>query len=172
MRGDSAVAPLASGAVLRDAISRPGAFDAAAAELADVLSGKVSDHIRQVYERLERAVDEELAPPLRLAVLVHEVAPDHVPALLDRIGFSDFTPIVTSIVDAFGRLWKLRSDDDLVDFVRAHEPHLAPLLLFELAHEGVQTVAMRRIACLAGLERSFERWAARLVASFSGPTRS
>jgi hypothetical protein len=172
MRGDSAVAPLASGVVLRDAISRPGAFDAAAAELADVLSGKVSDHIRRVYERLERAVDEELAPSLRLTVLVHEVAPDHVPALLDRIGLPDFTPIVTSIVHAFGRLWKLRSDDDLADFVRAHEPCLAPLLLFELAHEGAPTVAMRRIARLAGLERSFEGWAARLVASLSGPTRS
>ena len=164
MRGDGAVAPLAGGVVLRDAISRPGAFDAAAGELADVLSGKVSDHIRRVYERLERAVDEELAPPLRLTVLVHEVAPDHVPALLDRIGLPDFTPIVTSIVDAFGRLWKLRSDDE-VGFVRAHEPHLAPLLLFELAHEGAPTVGMRRIARLAGLERRFDGWAARLALS-------
>jgi len=172
MRGDSAVTPLASSAALRDAISRPGAFDAAAAELADMLSWKVSDHIRRVYERLERAVDEELAPPLRLTVLVHEVAPDHVPALLDRIGLPDFRPIVTSIVDTFGRLWKLRSDDDLVDFVRAHEPHLPPLLLFELAHEGAPTVAMRRIARLAGLELRFEYWAARLVASSSGSTRS
>ena len=137
-----------------------------------MLSWKVSDHIRRVYERLERAVDEELAPPLRLTVLVHEVAPDHVPALLDRIGLPDFRPIVTSIVDTFGRLWKLRSDDDLVDFVRAHEPHLAPLLLFELAHEGAPTVAMRRIARLAGLELRFEYWAARLVASSSGSTRS
>jgi hypothetical protein len=172
MRGDSAVAPLASSAVLRDAISRPGAFDAAAGELADVLSGKVSDHIRRVYQRLERAVDEELAPPLRLTVLVHEVAPDHVPALLDRIGLPDFTPIVTSIVDAFGRLWKLQRDDDLVDFVRAHEPHLAPLLLFELAHEGAPTLAMRRIARLAGLERRFDGWAARLALSSGCPTPS
>ena len=172
MRGDGAVAPLAGSAVLRDAISRPGAFDAAAAELADVLSGNVSDHVRRVYERLERAVDEELAPPLRLTVLVHEVAPDHVPALLDRIGLPDFTPIVTSIVAAFGRLWKLQSEDDLIDFARAHGRHLAPLLLFELAHEGAPTVAMRRIARLAGLERRFDGWAARFVPSSSGPTRS
>jgi hypothetical protein len=125
-----------------------------------------------VYERLERAVDRELAAPLRLAVLVHEVSPDRVPALLDRIGLSDFVPFVASIVDGFGRLWKLERDEDLVDFVRAHGPHLAPLLVFELAHEGTPTMAMGRIARLAGLERSFERWAARLALPFGGPMRS
>ena len=158
--------------MLRDAISRPGAFDAAAAELADLVSGEIADHIRRVYDRLERAADQELATPLRLAVLVHEVAPDRLPALLDRIGLSDLAPIVTSIVDAFGRLWKLERDDDLVDFVRAHRPHLAPLLLFELAHEGVPTGSMRRIARLAGLDPSLERWAKSLAPSSVGPTRS
>jgi hypothetical protein len=172
MRGDSAVAPLASATVLRDAISRPGAFDAAAGELAGVLSGEVSEHVRRVYERRERAVDEELAPPLRLTVLLHEATPAHAPALLERIGLPDFTPIVTSIVDAFGRLWKLKRDDDLVDFVRAHEPHLAPLLLFELAHEGAPTVAMRRLARLAGLERRFDGWATRLALSSGCPAPS
>ena len=137
-----------------------------------MLSREVSDHIRRVYDRLERAVDEGLASPLRLTVLVHEVAPDHVPALLDRIGLPDFAPIVTSIIGAFGRLWKLKRDDDLIEFVRAHRLHLAPLLLFELAHEGAPTVAMRRIAHLAGLERRFERWAARLAPSRGCPTRS
>lgn len=158
--------------MLRDAISRPGAFDAAAAELADVVSGEIADHIRRVYDRLERAVDQDLAAPLRLAVLVHEVPPDRLPALLDRIGLSDFAPIVAPVIDGFGRLWKLERDDDLVDFVRAQRRHLAPLLLFELAHEGVPTGSMRRIARLAGLDRSFERWAASLAPSSVGPTRS
>jgi hypothetical protein len=98
--------------------------------------------------------------------------PARLPALLDRIGLTDFAPIVTSIVDAFGRLWKLQREDDLVGFVRAHRPHLAPLLLFELVHEGAPTGAMRRIARLAGLERSFERWAASLAPVPGGATRS
>jgi len=151
---------------LRTAISRPGAFDAitAAGDLGDVLSEKVADHIRDVYQRLELVAGDEpaLAAPLRLAVLLHEELPDRLPALLERVGSSDLATIVTAVIGAFGRLWKLQGDDDAADYVSSHRVHLEPLLLFELAHEGAPTSRMRRIARLGGVERDFERWVRRL----------
>jgi hypothetical protein len=38
----------------------------------------------------------------------------------------------------------------------------ATLLLFELAHEGAPTEAMRATARLSGLEQAMETWVARL----------
>jgi hypothetical protein len=103
---------------------------------------------------------------------VHEEPPGRLPALLDRLGLSDYSRIVGAVTGGFGRLWKLQSDRDVADYVRAHRAYLEPLLLFELAHEGAPTPLMRRIAELGGFESSLQRWAARLeslVPSAAGP---
>jgi hypothetical protein len=153
-------------AELRAAISRAGAFPtiAAAGDLSAVLPAELSDHIHAVYQRLETAVGDKLAfaAPLRLAVLVHEERPERLPALLERLGLSDYSRIVVAVIGAFGRLWKLQDERDAVNYVSAHRAYLEPLLLFELAHEGTPTASMRQIAELGGLGSSFQRWAALL----------
>jgi len=106
----------------------------------------------------------ELAEPMRLAVLLHEEAPERVTVLLEQAGLASFAPLVTAVVTAFGRLWKLGSDEEALGYVRAHSAYLEPLLLFELVHEGAPASWMRRIAALGGLESRFEAWAARLAA--------
>ena len=54
------------------------------------------------------------------------------------------------------------SDDGLFEYSRTHGARLAPLLLFELAHEGRSTAPMKQAAHFGGLELSFQRWARRL----------
>ena len=157
-------------AELRAAISRRGGFAtiaaaAAAGELEQLLATDVSAHVGEVYRRLEAELDEgsALAAALRVTVLVHEEPPECLPALLRHAGFSDFSPTVVAVVRAFGRLWKLRNERDAMDYVKLHRPWLGPLLMFELAHEGVLTPAMRSVARLGGFEGAAERWAGRLV---------
>ena len=106
---------------------------------------------------------------MRLAVLLHEEAPERVTVLLEHAGLASFAPLVTAVVTAFGRLWKLGSDEEALSYVRAHSAYLEPLLLFELVHEGAPASWMRRIAVLGGLESRFAAWAARLAA---GHTRA
>jgi len=101
---------------------------------------------------------------MRLAVLLHEEAPERVTVLLEQAGLASFAPFVAAVVTAFGRLWKLGSDEEALGYVRAHSAYLEPLLLFELVHEGAPASWMRRIAALGGLESRFEAWAARLAA--------
>jgi hypothetical protein len=38
----------------------------------------------------------------------------------------------------FGRVWRVRTDDDLRGYVEKNRPYLAAILLFDLAHEGGQ----------------------------------
>jgi hypothetical protein len=124
----------------------------------------LDQHIHEVLLRLEAAADDDdpILPELRLAVLVHEQPPEAIPELLVTAGFSDITPTIHAVIDGFGRLWKTGSEAELADYVEAHGQHLPALLLFELAHEGRATMAMRRWAELAGLAGPFERWATRL----------
>ena len=99
---------------------------------------------------------------MRLAVLLHEEPPERVPGLLEQAGLLSVAPFVTAVIAGFGKLWKLGSDEEALDYVRAHRAHLEPLLLFELVHEGEPASWMRRIAGLGGLESRFETWARRL----------
>jgi hypothetical protein len=156
-------------AELRAAISRRGGFAtiaaaAAGGELEPLLATDVSTHVGEVYRRLEAGLDEgsTLAVPLRVTVLVHEEPPERLPALLGHAGLAEFSPIVLAVVGAFGRLWKLRNERDAMDYVKLHRPWLEPLLMFELAHEGVLTGAMRWVARLGGVGQAAERWAGRL----------
>ena len=107
---------------------------------------------------------------MRLAVLLHEEPPERVPGLLEQAGLLSVAPFVTAVIAGFGKLWKLGSDEEALDYVRAHCAHLEPLLLFELAHEGEPDSWMRRIAALGGLESRFETWARRLQSSVATPT--
>jgi len=85
-------------------------------------------------------------------------------------GLLRVAPFVTAVIAGFGKLWKLGSDEEALDYVRAHPAHLEPLLLFELVHEGEPASWMRRIAALGGLENRFETWARRLQISVATPT--
>jgi hypothetical protein len=113
--------------------------------------------------RLLPIVDE--IPALRLTALVHEEPLGSLPQLLGSAGVSAFAPTVVAVTGAFGRIWKVRTDDDLRRYVEAHRPHLAPILLFELAHEGQSTAHMERAAEAGGLHSAFTCWAERLAAA-------
>ena len=76
------------------------------------------------------------------------------------------------MVKSFGRIWKIKSEEELAAYVSAHEHHLAAVLLFELAHEGQPIPAMKEAARLGGLERSFTRWAGRLQSMTNAHTNS
>ena len=121
-------------------------------------------HLHDVDFRLAVAadVDDPILPNHRLAVLVHEQPPEAIPDVLATASFAAAAPTVHAVISGFGRLWKVRSEAELADYVEAHRPYLPALLLFELAHEGRATTAMRHAAELAGLAETFERWAARL----------
>ena len=101
---------------------------------------------------------------MRLAVRLHEEAPERVATTLVHDGYADLAPLVTAVIAAFGQLWKLRSHEEALEYARAHAAYLEPLLLFELVHEGAPASWMRAIAALGGLEGRFEVWAARLAA--------
>ena len=73
-------------------------------------------------------------------------------------------PVVVAVLNGFGEVWRAESDDALGEYARLHADCLAPLLLFELAHEGRPTPRMKRAAHFGGIELPFERWARRLRA--------
>lgn len=124
-------------------------------------------HVGEVYERVETAADRDFdeIPALRLAALVHEEPLRSLPQLLGSAGVSAFAPTVVAVTGAFGRIWKVKTDDDLRRYVEAHRPRLVPILLFELAHEGQATAHMERAAEAGGLPSAFTRWAERLAAA-------
>jgi hypothetical protein len=85
---------------------------------------------------------------------VHEEPHESLAKLLGSADLLDFLPTVAAVTAGFGRVWKVRTED---------RPHLAAILLFELAHEGQATPQMERAAELGGLQLDFECWAARLA---------
>jgi hypothetical protein len=100
-------------------------------------------HIDQVSERLRAAAPPDLRDELLRAAAVHEDR-DHVPA--------DVAPIVLG----FGEVWQPGLDLDA--YVGRHRDHLRALLLFELAHEGAATTAMRSAAERGGIADEFSAW--------------
>ena len=119
-------------------------------------------HIDGVVARVARAAaGEPHGPALRAAALVHEEAPARFPTRL-AANEAEHAPLVAAIVAGFGALWKARDPDGVADYVARHRAHLAPLLLFELAHEGAPTALMRAAARQGGLDQEFEAWVERL----------
>ena len=130
------------------------------------------EHIGDVYRRVETAADPETteAAALRLAALVHEEPPESLPKLLDSAGVRHLAPIVVAVIGGFGQIWKVRTEGDLRAYVEVNRPHLASILLFEVAHEGQSTPVMERAAELGGLRPALTCWAARLAGAIpSGP---
>jgi len=82
--------------------------------------------------------------------------------LVEDAGFAEAAPAVAAVLTGFGEVWRAESDEKLWEYSRTHGARLAPLLLFELAHEGRPTAPMRRAAHFGGLELPFQRWARRL----------
>ena len=142
------------------------AIEAAAAsgKLRALLPVSLFEHIGIVYHRLEALADARFSglAASRLAVLLHEMSPGSLPGVLAAAGLSDFAPPVLGAIGGFGELWKVATDDQIAEYVVAHQAHLASLLLFELAHEGRAIPAMERAAELGGLDVDFKRWAGRL----------
>jgi len=122
-------------------------------------------HIVAVYARVERAAGpaSPAAWPLKLTALVHEEPPARVGRVLARAGLAGQSRFVRGIVASFGEIWKARDGRALAAFARRHRRRLRPLLLFEVAHEGAATAAMRDVARRGGIERVLASWLARLA---------
>jgi hypothetical protein len=104
-------------------------------------------HIDEVADRLRAVAPADLREPLLHAAAVHEERdPDRLPR--------DVAPVVVG----FGEVWKLAGEADVAAYVDRHADHLRALLLFELAHEGAATQAMRDVAAHADLTEEFATW--------------
>jgi hypothetical protein len=136
-----------------------------AAVTARALAVPFVPHLDEVYARLVHAMGarEPHAAALHLAAVVHEQAPAQIVRALTRAGRGRAAPVVTAVVAGFGEVWKASDADALAAYVRRHRGHLRPLLLFEVAHEGGATPAMRAAARLGGLAGPMARWTARLA---------
>lgn len=122
-------------------------------------------HLATVSARLEAAAGAEPdARWLQLAVLVHEQPADSAATVLARAGFADVKDRIVAVLRGFGALWKIRDAAERRAFIRDCGDGLAPLLLFELAHEGRATEAMIETARAGGLEATLRSWASRLAA--------
>jgi hypothetical protein len=163
--------PSAGSRSLRRLLSRPGSYPLVVAAAA-AASGQLPhfpvtlfEHVGDVYRRVETAADHNLAglEELRLAALVHEEPQESLTKLLASAGVSDFAPTVVAVTGAFGRIWKVRTERDLRDYVEVNRPHLASILLFELGHEGQSTPEMERAAQVGGLQTALKCWAERLA---------
>jgi hypothetical protein len=102
-------------------------------------------HIADVSDRVRAAAPDDLREELLRVTAVHE----------DR---DDPPPDVSAVVLAFGEVWKLDGDAEIAAYCTRHEAYLRPLLLFELAHEGSSTEAMRAAATHAGVRTEFAGW--------------
>ena len=123
------------------------------------------DHVGEVYRRVETAADHDVAgiEEPRLAALVHEEPQESLPKVLRSAGVFDFAPTVMAVTGGFGRIWKVRTEGDLRDYVEVSRPHLTSILLFELAHEGQVIPEMERAAEVGGLQTALKCWVERLA---------
>ena len=96
--------------------------------------------------------------PVKLTALVHEMPPTKLGTTLRRAGIVDVAPHALAILQGFGHVWRVKGGEELQKYVSGHRAYLESLLLFEVAHEGTATEAMRAVACLGGLEKRLEKW--------------
>jgi hypothetical protein len=101
--------------------------------------------------------------PVKLAALLHEMSLAEVEGTLRRMGFGDVAQLVCDIIGGFGEIWKISSEAQIREYVFRRKNHLELLLLFEVAHEGAATDAMRAAARLGGCEENLEAWVGRLT---------
>jgi hypothetical protein len=103
------------------------------------------EHIEAVSARIRAAAPDDLRERLLRAAAVHEDR-DRVP------------PDVADIVLGFGEVWRVNGRAEVASYVERHAKHLRALLLFELAHEGAATDAMRAAADEGGFRDEFAGW--------------
>jgi hypothetical protein len=154
---------------LRRVLSQRGSYPIIAAAAA---SGQLPhfpvtlfEHVGEVYRRVETAAGPDFVgiEELRLAALVHEEPQESLPKVLRSAGVFDFAPTVIAVTGGFGRIWKVRTEGDLRDYVEVNRPQLASILLFELANEGQVIPEMERAAEVGGVQAAFKCWAERLA---------
>jgi hypothetical protein len=109
--------------------------------------------------------DETLSHVNTVSVRVRAIAPADLREQLLRATETH----ETELVHGFGEVWRL--DGDLSGYVTRHAGHLRELLLFELAHEGAATEAMRAAAAHGEFADEFAEWEAQLR-TFSGSASS
>lgn len=134
-------------------------------DLDRLLGTTVTEHVLAVYDRVERASagePERDATALKLVALVHEEPPERMPRLLAAADLAGEAPFATAIVAAFGALWRAQDEAELARLAERRAATLRPLLLFEVAHEGDATPAMRDAARLGGFAGDVDLWLARI----------
>jgi hypothetical protein len=138
-------------------------------EAANGLRPQPVPRVAEVMRRVEVAAGDERARlwPVKLAALVHEIPPTELGATLRRAGVADVASRVLSIIHGFGHVWRVKDGEGRQKYVRRHRAYLEGLRLFEVAHEGAATEAMRAVARLGGLEERLGEWGARIAAAHS-----
>jgi len=116
-------------------------------------------------QRVETAAGQEQARlwPVKLTALVHEIVPTELLTTLQHLGMADVAVGVTTLVQQFGGIWRVKDEAAMHEYVSIHRTYLEPLLLFEVAHEGTATTAMRTAAQLSGLDEGLAQWIVRLA---------
>lgn len=136
---------------------------------ADELRSHFIPHVAAVLQRVEVAAGDEHARlwSVKLTALVHEIPPTELVATLQSAGMADVASRILAIVNGFGQVWKIQTQEEMQSYVNAHRADLAALLLFEVAHEGAATEAMRAVAALGGLRERIEKWSAHLATVYA-----
>jgi hypothetical protein len=106
-------------------------------------------HVDGVRARAAAVAPEDLRAVVLEAARIHE---ERDPARL-RALTEDEQAIAVAL--AFGEIW---SEADLGAYATRHAAILRPLLLFELAHEGTATDAMRAVARAGDAGDEFAAW--------------
>jgi hypothetical protein len=133
----------------------------------ETIRAQLTPHVVEVIHRAEIVMGDEQTRfwPAKLAALLHEMSIAEVEEALRQMEFGDVARLVCDIIEGFGHIWKIKDESQLREYVFRRQSHLGPLLLFEVAHEGAATDAMRAAARLGGYEENLEIWVGRLASS-------
>jgi hypothetical protein len=131
----------------------------------EAIRAQLTPHVVDVIRRVEIVMGDEQTRfwPVKLAALLHEMSIAEVEEALRQMGFRDVARLVCEIIEGFGHIWKINDESQLCEYVFLRQSHLEPLLLFEVAHDGAATDAMRAAARLGGYEENLEIWVGRLA---------
>lgn len=124
-------------------------------------TGEIRQHIEAVCDRAQRIAPDDLRELVLVVAMIHEERdPDRLRAAARAVASDDEqAETAISVALSFGGVWALYDPEaEAPAFVERHRAYLRPLLLFELAHEGAATHAMRTVARAAGLGRELGAW--------------
>lgn len=131
----------------------------------EAVRAQLTPHVIEVIRRAEIAMGDEQKRlwPVKLAALLHEMSVAEGDETLWQMGFGDIARLVCDIIEGFGEIWKINAESQLREYAFRRQSHLESLLLFEVAHEGAATDALRTAARLGGYEAHLEAWVGRLA---------